>query len=125
MSKNKRNCQKGSALITTVLVAVLVCALIVLMMSLSLYGQSLAKASRSSVIRQDRLDLLSALFLEFGVEPAEDFGYDLEIQYFNGGFSVMTVRDNPQDDVCVMLLERDAEGRVIRHLYNVYYPRSN
>ena len=121
MSKNMRNRQKGSALITTVLVAVLVCAMIVLMMSLSLYGQSLAKAERSSVIRQDQLDMLAALFLEFGVEPAEDFGYDVEVTYFDGGHSVMTVRNKPSDDVCVMLVEC-VDGKIIKQLYNVSYP---
>ena len=50
MRISKRNRKKGSALITTVLVAVLVCAMVTLMLSLSLYGQSLAKAGSVQVV---------------------------------------------------------------------------
>ena len=62
MRISKRNRKKGSALITTVLVAVLVCAMVTLMLSLSLYGQSLAKAGSVQVVLQDRLDMLTSLF---------------------------------------------------------------
>ncbi len=121
MSRKKRNGKKGSALITTVLVAVLVCALVTLMLSLSLYGQTLAKAEKGHVIHQDRLDMLSALFLEFGVEPAEDFGYDIQVYQLSNDRSVMAVRSDPKNDMCVMLVERN-NGKLVKQLYNVLYP---
>lgn len=121
MRISKRNRKKGSALITTVLIAVLVCAMVTLMLSLSLYGQSLAKANGSQVVRQDRLDMLTSLFLEFGVEPVEDFGYDIQVRQLDNGHSLMVVRNTPDDDTCVMLVERD-DGRLVKQLYGVYYP---
>lgn len=121
MRISKRNRKKGSALITTVLVAVLVCAMVTLMLSLSLYGQSLAKAGGVQVVLQDRLDMLTSLFLEFGVEPVEDFGYDIQVRQLDSGRSLMVVRNADDDENCVMLVERD-DGKLVKRLYNVYYP---
>ena len=117
---NKRNPKKGSALITTVMVALLVCALVGIMLSLSMYDKTLAKNSELAVTRQNQLDMLTDLFLKYGNVPAENFGYTINVYHFENGNSTMTVRTSPTELICTMVVEQ-RDGDLIARYYNTTY----
>ena len=117
---NKRNAKKGSALITTVMVVLLVCGLVGAMLSLSLWSKTLAKSQEYEVTRKNELDMLTDLFLKYGIAPAETFGYSIDVFYYEDGTSVMTVRSEKDSPLCTMVVEQLA-GDLIARYYDVPY----
>jgi len=116
----KRNTKKGSALITTVMVALLVCALVGTMLSLALWDKNLAKTAEKEVTKQNQLDMLTDVFLKYGVKPENTFGYSIEVFYFEDGSSTMTVRAKETSPLCTMLVSQH-NGEIIERYYDVPY----
>lgn len=114
------NPKKGSAMITTILVMLLVCALVTAMLALGMYSQSLSKTAERVVTRQNRLDMLTDLFLEYNTVPVEKFGYTIDVYYFEDGSSTMTVRQKPNATLCDMIVEQ-RNGELIARYYDAPY----
>ncbi len=117
---NKRRAKKGSALITTVMVVLLVCALIGTMLSLSLWAKTLSKGREKSLTRQNQLDMLTDMFLKYGMEPSDTFGYFIDVFYYEDGTSVMTVRAKEDNVLCDMVVEQ-LNGELISRYYDIPY----
>lgn len=116
----KINTKKGSALITTVMVVLLVGALIGIVLSLSLYDKTLAKMAQQEVTKQNKLDMMTDLFLKYGTVPSETYGYDVKVYHYENGDSVMTVRNKPEDVLCEMVVTQ-RDGDLIKREYHVSY----
>ena len=116
----KRNAKKGSALITTVMVVLLVCALIGTMLSLSLWAKTLSKGREKALTKQAQLDMLTDLFLKYGTEPIDTFGYFIDIFYYEDGTSTMTVRVKEDSVLCDMVVEQ-LNGELIARYYDIPY----
>ena len=116
----KRNAKRGSALITTVMVVLLVCALVGTMLSLSLWAKSLSKGREKSLTKQTQLDMLTDMFLKFGNKPSDTFGYFIDVFYYEDGTSVMTVRAKEDKVLCDMVVEQ-LNGDLIARYYDVPY----
>lgn len=114
----KRNAKKGSALITTVMVALLVCALVGTMLSLALWDKTLAKSAEREVNKQNQLDMLTDLFLKYGTKPVDTFGYSIEVFHYEDGSSTMTVRLKEDSPLCTMLVTQ-RNGEIIERYYDV------
>lgn len=117
---NKRDTKKGSALITTVMVVLLVCALIGSMLALSLWSKTQAKERERALTKQARFDMLTDLFLQYGIAPEETFGYFIDVFYYEDGTSTMTVRIKEDSVLCDMVVEQ-LNGDLIARYYDVPY----
>lgn len=107
-------------MVTTILVMLLVCVLVTIMLTLSLYSQSLSKTQERLITRQNRLDMLTDLFLEYNNVPSETFGYTIHVYYFEDGSSTMTVRSKPTSILCDMVVEQ-RDGELIARYYDIPY----
>lgn len=115
-----QNRKKGSAMITTILVMLLVCVLVTIMLTLSMYSQSMSKTAERLATRQNRLDMLTDLFLEYNHVPNENFGYSINVYYFEDGSSTMTVRQKETSVLCDMIVEQ-RDGEIIARYYDAPY----
>ncbi len=120
MIMKKRNCKKGSAMVTTILVILLVCALVATMLTLSMYDTSLAKITDLNATRMNQLDMLTDLFLKYNTVPAKDFGFHINVYYYENGNSTMTVRLKETSTLCEMIVEQ-RNGELIKRIYNAPY----
>lgn len=120
MIMKKRNCKKGSAMVTTILVILLVCALVATMLTLSMYDTSLAKVTDINATRMNQLDMLTDLFLKYNTVPSKDFGFHINVYYYENGNSTMTVRMKESSTLCEMIVEQ-RNGELIKRIYNAPY----
>ena len=82
--------------------------------------QSMSKTAERLVTRQNRLDMLTDLFLEYNHVPDQNFGYDIKVYYFEDGSSTMTVRQKETSVLCDMIVEQ-REGELIARYYDAPY----